>query len=585
MLMKRIAIVDNKKLKIFEEKKIIQSKCPVNMVGKDCMYFEGEKLLINEDLCTGCGICVKFDNYNSIKIINLIDEKNKKVIHQYGTNGFRIFDLPLLNENSTIGIVGKNGIGKTTIVNILSNNTKANFGEFLEEIPNEIYFKNLIDKYKGSALQNYFTKLRDEKIRVAFKLQQIINIPKIFSGSVLNLLKKVQKDEKVIVDFSKKFNIEKILDRDIKVLSGGELQRVALCSTLLKKDICNLFIFDEITNYLDIYQRLNTSKIIKEELSQKTNIVIEHDLIILDYLCDYIHLMYGETNAFGMLTGIKSSKQAINEYLEGFSKQENVRFRDKKVSFDKTSINSQDFKDKLVEWEEDEISFDNFSLKINKGLINKGEIVGIIGENALGKTCFIKYLEKKLDIKVSFKPQLIEQTEDLVLSILSQYPNFKDNFYDVYVLKPLDIEKLYEKKLEDLSGGELQKFAIVKCLLEDSDIYLFDEPTAFLDIEERLNLSKILKNFFDIKKKSAIIIDHDLVFIDYLSNKLMAFLGEPSIKGVTNSPVSLRDGMNTFLKTLNITFRRDENNKRPRVNKFNSVNDKNQKQLGEYYYV
>ena len=583
--MKRIAIVDNKKLKIFEEKKIIQSKCPVNMVGKDCMYFEGEKLLINEDLCTGCGICVKFDNYNSIKIINLIDEKNKKVIHQYGTNGFRIFDLPLLNENSTIGIVGKNGIGKTTIVNILSNNTKANFGEFLEEIPNEIYFKNLIDKYKGSALQNYFTKLRDEKIRVAFKLQQIINIPKIFSGSVLNLLKKVQKDEKVIVDFSKKFNIEKILDRDIKVLSGGELQRVALCSTLLKKDICNLFIFDEITNYLDIYQRLNTSKIIKEELSQKTNIVIEHDLIILDYLCDYIHLMYGETNAFGMLTGIKSSKQAINEYLEGFSKQENVRFRDKKVSFDKTSINSQDFKDKLVEWEEDEISFDNFSLKINKGVINKGEIVGIIGENALGKTCFIKYLEKKLDIKVSFKPQLIEQTDDLVLSILSSYSNFKDNFYDVYVLKPLDIEKLYEKKLEDLSGGELQKFAIVKCLLEDSDIYLFDEPTAFLDIEERLNLSKILKNFFDIKKKSAIIIDHDLVFIDYLSNKLMVFLGEPSIKGVTNSPVSLRDGMNTFLKTLNITFRRDENNKRPRVNKFNSVNDKNQKQLGEYYYV
>ena len=60
----------------------------------------------------------------------------------------------------------------------------------------------------------------------------------------------------------------------------------------------------------------------------------------------------------------------------------------------------------------------------------------------MGKTCFIKYLEKKLDIKVSFKPQLIEQTDDLVLSILSQYPNFKDNFYDVYVLKPLDIEKL-----------------------------------------------------------------------------------------------------------------------------------------------
>ena len=586
--MSRIAIIDNKKLKILSEKKIIQSKCPVNMMGKECMYFEGEKLLINEDLCTGCGICVKFDNYDSIKIINLVGLKDKEVIHQYGNNGFRIFDLPILKENSITGIIGRNGIGKSTMLKILSNNLRANFGETSfgnESELEEDYFKNLIQKYKGSSLQNYFTKLKNKEINVAFKIQQITDIPKIFKGAVIELLLKVEKDKSKILDISKKLNIDKILDRKIEFLSGGELQRVALCSVILKKDKCNFFIFDEITNYLDIYQRLNSSKLIREDLLDKTIVLIEHDLVILDYLCDYVHLMYGKSSAYGMLTNIKSAKNGINEYLEGYSKEENVRFRDKKISFEKMSINSQEYLDKLIDFEDDTIQKEDFKLDIKKGEIFRGEIIGIIGENALGKTTFVNHLKEKLNISVSFKKQLIETDDSLVISVLSSYKNFEDNFYNIYVLKPLGIEKLYEKKLNELSGGELQKFEIVRCLLEDCDLYLFDEPTAFLDVEERLKLSKILKNFFELKKKSALIIDHDLVFIDYLSNNLIVFSGEPSLSGVANSKQNMKDGMNRFLKNLNITFRRDENNKRPRVNKIDSVNDKNQKELGEYYYV
>jgi ATP-binding cassette subfamily E protein 1 len=143
---------------------------------------------------------------------------------------------------------------------------------------------------------------------------------------------------------------------------------------------------------------------------------------------------------------------------------------------------------------------------------------------------------------------------------------------------------LLEKNVSELSGGELQRYAIAKCLLQDADMYLLDEPTAFLDIEDRLKVAKMLKNFIVMKNKSAFIIDHDLVFMDYLSERLLVFMGEPSVHGKTYGPLTMRDGMNLFLKELGITFRRDDQNKRPRVNKTDSVKDQEQKRSGEYYY-
>jgi len=587
--MPRLAIIDNKKIKQLEDKKIIQGKCPMNRTGAECMYFEGENLLIDEILCTGCGICVKFDNYNAIKIINLPDTENKSVVHQYGKNGFRIFDLPNVTQSGILGIMGRNGIGKSTVINILSNNLQANFGVLENgKMENLEYYKILNDKYKGSSLQNFFIKLKNGEINPAIKIQQIVNIPRIFKGEVKDLLKKIETDEKIILEEAKKLNVDKILNREITKLSGGELQRVAILATLLKSS-CNFFVFDEITNYLDIFQRLNVSKNIKEKMENKTCVVIEHDFIVLDYLCDYINIMYGEQSAYGMITKTKAAKNGINDYLKGYVSEENVKFRDRVVSFDKLSVGISQKNEKIVEWDNFKIELGNgdFSLEIEKGAINKSEIIGIIGENGLGKTTFVKHLEKNpINNKIiSYKEQLIETTDNLVLAELAGFKNYTDNFYKVFVLKPLRIDSLLEKQIDELSGGELQRFAIAKCLLAEADIYLLDEPTAFLDIEERLSLSKLLKNFFETRKKAGFIIDHDLVFMDYLSDKLMVFLGTPSKNGIGKTPKNLQEAMNTFLKTLNITFRRDLNNKRPRVNKLNSVNDSKQKKSGEYYYV
>ena len=412
----------------------------------------------------------------------------------------------------------------------------------------------------------------------------------MFKGKVIELLKKVNSNLEIIEEVTKKLNINKILERDISVLSGGELQRVAIAACLLREN-ANLYVFDEITNYLDIYERLNSSKLIKETVEGKTAIIVEHDLIVLDYLTEFIHIMYGQPGAYGMLTGIKAAKVGINDYLHGFSKEENVRFRDKPITFDKESAMDSKKFEILAKWEEETITAGDFKLNTKTGEIKKGEIIGIIGKNALGKSTFIKHIVSKgfLDeynngIVISYKEQLIEKSDNTVMEELMQYANYSDSFYEIYILEPLNIKPLLEKNISSLSGGELQRYALAKCLLQDANLYLLDEPTAFLDIEDRLKISKMIKNFITLKEKSAFIIDHDMVFMDYLSDKLLIFMGEPSIEGNTYGPHSMRDGMNLFLKDLNLTFRRDEHNKRPRVNKLGSVKDQEQEKSGEYYY-
>ena len=370
--MTRLAVIKKEKCKPDLCNWKCMKHCPVNMTDSECIYeAEDKKAGIDEILCTGCGICPKICPFDALTIINLPELKKKDPIHQFGLNGFRIFDLPLVQDDSITGIIGRNGIGKSTVINVLSNTLKANFGKFGEEkVSEEDYFKYLNDLFKGTALQNYFNKVEKSEIRVAYKPQQIVNIPQVFSGKVEELLLRVNNDKKAIEEMTEKLNIKNILHRDIKVLSGGELQRVAIASCLLR-DSANFFVLDEITNYLDIYERLNSSRIIKEVTSQKTTLVVEHDLIVLDYLADFINIMYGQQGAYGMLTGVKAAKVGINNYLTGFSKEENVRFRDKPISFDKESITDSKKIEILAKWEGKDLKVGDFNLKIEKGEVKR----------------------------------------------------------------------------------------------------------------------------------------------------------------------------------------------------------------------
>jgi ATP-binding cassette subfamily E protein 1 len=242
-------------------------------------------------------------------------------------------------------------------------------------------------------------------------------------------------------------------------------------------------------------------------------------------------------------------------------------------------------------------SFPSFKLNVAAGKIRRGEIIGIIGANALGKTTFMRMLagvdkpdSGKIDVgaTISYKPQYLNQEYDGdVRSLLYMaYLNpIEGSSVEQQIIIPMGVKKLYEKSVRNLSGGELQKIAVAASLLRQADIYALDEPSAFLDAEDRIAVAKFLQRFVRAQGKSAIIIDHDIQLIDLVADSLVIFEGRPGLEGSATAPIKKEEGMNRFLKALSITYRRDETTGRPRVNKEGGRLDREQKESGNYYYL
>ena len=582
--MKRIAVVDNDKLKDKQRNLYIQSLCPVNRRGIECIIVEPDgKMRIDENTCIGCGICPKAAP-EAIKIVNLPEILDRKPIHRYGENKFALFSLPTPMFGKVIGILGINGIGKSSAISILGGLVKPNFGDFNKKGAD---YKAVIDFFKGAETQLFFEKMHKGQIKASYKPQHVDLISKTKKGRVIDLLKKIDEKDK-LHEVAKELEIDNILENDIENISGGELQRVAIAATVLKK--ANLYIFDEPTSYLDIKQRINVSKFIRNLSNEETSvIVVEHDLIIFDYMTDLAHIMYGHEGVYGNVSGLKPTKNAINVYLDGYLKEENIRFRDKKIKFEARKEWVKKQKDELVSWGNLKKKLGNFVLNSKEGAIHKGEVIGVLGENGIGKTTFVKILagviskdEGKLNenVTVSYKPQYLESNDELVMAALrdaiAKYTN--------QIINPLNITPLFERKLNELSGGELQRVAIAYCLSKDADLYLLDEPSAYLDVEQRLVISKIIRDFMELSGKSALVVDHDLLFLDHLSDKLMVFDGVPAKNGIVKGPFAMEQGMNMFLDKLNITLRRDKGSNMARVNKLDSRLDREQKEKGRFYY-
>ncbi len=543
---------------------------PSNKMGKEAIVKGSDgKVEVNEDVITDADrIAANKCPFDALSMINL-PEKLTNPIHRFGKNGFVLFKLPIPVFGKVTGIIGRNGIGKTTALKILSGQLKPNMASENEASEDEI-----IDYFKGSEAQSYFEKLFNKKIQISYKPQQVDLIPKNYNGTVNELLEHVD-EKKELKKIAKQLDIEKVLDHDIKKISGGELQRVAIAATVLKK--ANVYFFDEPTSYLDIKQRLKVSKFLRDLADEKTAVlVVEHDLIILDYLADLIHIVYGKETEYGIFSGLKSSKSGINSYLSGMLKEENIQFRSKAINFGDVQAFTKQQESELTNWSKETVTFGKFKLNTNEGSIKNNEIVGIVGENGIGKTCFVKLIAKK-KLKISYKPQYLDGSEELVRRVL------KNAIKDTTIMKHLELEHLLDKQLNNLSGGELQRVMIAKTLAEDADLVLMDEPSAYLDIEQRLAVSKLIDEHCGITEKAAIIVDHDLLFLDHISDNLLVFEGVPADEGNVTGPFPLKEGMNTFLEELNISFRRDEETKRPRANKPDSQMDRKQKQSGNLY--
>lgn len=577
MYKRRVAIIDLKKCRPKLCGEVCIGVCPMVRMSKKAIYNENDQIIIDEEVCNGCGICVHKCPYDALKIINL--ELNlDNPVHQYGENRFRLFRFLNITENKNIGVIGPNGIGKSTIIKILAGSLIPNLGNYDKNVT----YEKVIDSLKGKELQKYFIKLKDKKLCFAYKPQNIETIPLAFSEKVKELLKKADANnnlDKIVEDLQ----IDGILDRSISVLSGGELQKVAIAATMLKN--AEISFYDEPTSFLDIKQRFLFSNLIQAQ--QNTNIIIEHDLAILDYISDFVHIIFGEPHAYGIISNVKTTNVGINEFLDGFIKDENIRFRNSALELQYNPTHTKT-KELILEYDEKQIKLGDFTLEYSAGKIFSNQIIGILGENGTGKTTFIKslvddYKENK-KITCVYKPQsLMLNKEDSEKTVLEYFKGVNAETLSSILWDKLHLEKIKTYKLKELNGGDLQKVLVSKVLATDANIYLLDEPSAFLDVEERINIAKAIRNIMYTKNKVAFVVDHDIVFMDYISDSLLIFEGKPGLNCKTSEIMPKKEGMNKFLKILGITYRKDPVSKRPRINKMDSTKDKEQKQQNQYY--
>lgn len=596
----RIAIVNGEKCKPSKCRQECKKSCPVVRMGKFCIEVgpKDKIAFLSEELCIGCGICVKKCPFEAIQIINLPKNLNSNTTHRYSANSFKLHRLPMPRAGQVLGLVGTNGIGKSTALKILAGKQKPNLGRF--NSPPD--WQEILAHFRGSELQNYFTKILEDDMKAIIKPQYVDHIPKAVKGQVGELLKK--KDErdslKAALDF---LDLHNVLERNIEDLSGGELQRFAIGIVLVQK--ADVYMFDEPSSYLDVMQRLKAAKAIRSLLDIQTYVIaVEHDLSVLDYLSDFICCLYGIPGAYGVVTMPFGVREGINIFLAGFIPTENLRFRDDALSFKVSeTADQQDSKQEEgagnCTYPSMSKTLGSFKLNIEEGSFSGSEIIVMLGENGTGKTTFIKMLAGMLPadgetasqvpkLNVSYKPQKIAPTFEGTVRMLL-HKKIREAFihpqFNTDVMKPMLIERLLDQEVKYLSGGELQRVALVMALGKPADLYLIDEPSAYLDSEQRIAAAKVIKRYIMHAKKTAFIVEHDFIMATYLADRVVVYEGTPSIECTATTPQPLLSGMNKFLKQLEVTFRRDPENFRPRINKADSVKDVEQKQSGNYFFM
>ena len=556
----------------------------------------GDKFKILESACPPCFIRAKHCPGGAVVVINLPAELKTDMIHRYSLNGFRLFKLPTPSKESVVGILGPNGMGKSTAFNILNGSITPNLGDFEAD---EVWWEDVIESLPRGELRDFLVDVSNSKVTVALKPQYVDNIPKAVKGRVGNLLSSV--DERGIYEeMVDKLGIDHLLERNLSQLSGGELQRVAICATLLKD--ADVYFFDEPSSYLDIHERMRIVKIIQELAETSRVIVIEHDLAVLDVLADLVHIVYGQKGAFGIFTPARTTRQAINAYLDGFLVEQNVRIRDKPIKFQThtdryvaSGGEGGEIGHPVVHWGELEKKLGDFTLTTAEGKVHQSEVVGVVGPNGTGKSTMVKILAGELeydggwvtaDASISYKPQHIDTDMDCTVQTWLDSEigtTWRSGEYNVNVIRALGVDDLLTKDVSNLSGGEAQAVSIAICLGRDADLYLLDEPSAHLDANARMEAAKAIRRTMEANEKAAFVIDHDVYFIDIVSDTLLVFEGEGGKNGNAEGPFNLREGMNRFLGDVDVTFRRDHDSGRPRINKSLSRKDREQRAKGDYY--
>lgn len=619
--------------------------------GRECIQVNKKSVHVTEMACSVCVTRCKQCPGDAVSVVKLPSNLTTDTTHRYGPNSFKIHGLPTPRPGHVLGLLGTNGTGKSTALSILCGTIKPNLGKFESPIP---AWSDIVQYYRGSDLQNYFTNLMEDNLRVVVKPQLEATFARRLKGKSVREMMKLRDERGQMDRYAKALDLEHLMDREIQDLSGGELQRFAIACTMCRD--ADVYMFDEVTSFLDIKQRLEVTQLIRSLVhdgdsewpggalvaSKKYVIVVEHDLAILDYMSDYVQCLYGGAGAYGVVTSRSCVRNGINQFLAGYIPSENMRFRDHELTFKVTTSDFQvkededgkdgttskndektgmlkypDMSHTLVRKNEDGEVVSSFTLHVKSGSFRDGECIVLIGENGTGKTTFMELLAGRTKeqrgkeevigsygadiiennanpsmaaLGVSYKMQgmhpKLRQFKGSVQELLEQEINSSlvDQSFRQLVLKALKIDALSDLPVASLSGGEMQRVSITICLGTPALVYLIDEPSAALDCEQRIVAAKVMKRWVvNHLGRTIFLVEHDFVMASAMADKVIVYEGNPGVECTALPPCSVADGFNRFLKKLDVTFRRDPVNFRPRINKRGSRLDRIQKANGEYY--
>ena len=603
-----------------------------------------KRITICEDLCAVCLASAKHCPGGAVKIVNLPTNLDADAAHRFGPNGFKLCRLPTPRPGQVMGLVGTNGIGKTTALRILAGKLKPNLGLVMGGDASAAApdWPQIFSQFQGSELRGYFDRLLAERapLRTVLKIQVLDEVAHALAGHTVHAVLAAKCARPTLETLMATLELHAVADRHVDRLSGGELQRFALA--LCCSQAADVFVVDEPSSYLDVKQRLTAAKVIRALLSDADDgnasdaaaappppryvLAVEHDLALLDYLSDAVCVLYGAPACYGVATVPFAVREGINVFLAGHIPTENVRFRESALSFrpggtgversDATETFRYPAMTRTLARGGGGGGDASFVLRVEAGAFTDSELIVLLGENGTGKTTFIRMLAGLLcsdeqeaaaargagaadvaalgapRLSISHKPQVLappraERGALTVQQLLRRRVGCAaahDEFVDE-VLLPLRIEPLLARDVADLSGGERQRVALALALGAPADVYLIDEPSAYLDAEQRVACARVIKRFVLRTRRAAFVVEHDFVMATYLADRVVVYAGTPAVEATASAPQPLLAGMNRFLRQLEVTFRRDPTNHRPRINKPGSSKDREQKASGDYFFL
>lgn len=496
-----------------------------------------------------------------------------------------------INENDRIGLIGVNGSGKTSLLNVISRETSPEKGSittpndysigYLRQQPNLDPEKTIMDAiFEGD--QPVFKVIREYEM-VLEQFTQHPDDPKILDKYTKIQAKMDQEDAweadsrvKTILTQLKIKNIS----QKIKDLSGGQQKRVGLAQVLIQEP--DLLLLDEPTNHLDLDSVIWLQDYLKSY--KGAVLLVTHDRYFLDQVTNHIwELSFGKLYHYvgnyqdfvekkaervslqkdterknqqlykkelaWMRTGAKarSTKQKgrINRFHELEGKVGNLQ-TDEDITI---NLGSQRLGKDVLEFKNANLSFaDHVILKDFDWLVQAGERIGITGENGAGKTSLLNVIANRLPldggvvkvgetVKIGYYTQQTEGIDDdkRMISFLSE---IAENVTDKDGNR-LSVTQLLERFLfprfmhgtliRKLSGGEKRRLYLLKILMQQPNVLLLDEPTNDLDI----NTLTVLEDYLDSFAGTVITVSHDRYFLNKVADKLLVFQGNGVIDRYT----------------------------------------------------